>query len=272
MKKFIATVLTVILCLSIVACGGKQSSSDEVTTNDVDISETIVDTEESIAFDETEETEVIEEVFDELANAEEKFQRLNDAYWEMQDGTNHPGALFLEVTQNNCEMLTALNYDIENGEFEMYTADGNRLKTAQGVYTVLEYYYYNRINNNSEWYDIAEWVSQFTTEDDMIKEFSYSSGELDSNTDFMNGVAMYVSTISKGGNVTFGEADYDIDHYEFSNGVVAAYTMSIIIDGNDYGLDAVFDEEGNLINIWDFDTNGDYSFQRFIWEGTDHKN
>ena len=169
-------------------------------------------------------------------------------------------------------MLTALNYDIENGELEMYTGDGNRLNTAYGVYTVFEYYYYDRINNNSEWYDIAEWVSQFATEDDMIKEFPYATGDGDTNKDFMGGVLGWASIVTKSDKITFGEANYDIDHYEFPNGVVAAYTMSIIIDGNDYGLDAVFDEEGNLINIFDFRTNGDYSFRRFIWEGTDHKN
>lgn len=277
MKRTIATVLTLTLCLSLAGCG-KESNSSEAMTDQAGVqdvaswdAEDLTLTEDTEQIESDTEAEAETDELDKMANAEEKFQRLNDAYWEMQDGTNHHGALFLEVTQNNCEMLTS-NYDIEKGELEMYTADGNRLSTTNGVDTVLEYYYYNKINNNSEWYDISEWVSQFATEDDMIKQFSYFLGEADSNTDFMNGVVMYASTISKDGNVTFGEADYDIDHYKFSNGVVAAYTMPIIIDGNDYGLDAVFDEEGNLINIWDFDTNGDYSFQRFIWEDSDHKN
>lgn len=80
----------------------------------------------------------------------------------------------------------------------------------------------------------------------------------------MGGVSWYASTILKADEITFGEPEYEIDHYEFPNGVVAYYTMPIIIDGNDYGLDAVFDEDGNLINVWDFDTNGDYSFRKFM--------
>lgn len=197
------------------------------------------------------------------ANAVEKFQLLNDAYWDILDKNDDHGSLFLKVTQNNFEMLTR-DYDIENGELEMYTADGNRLNDIFGVGTVLTYYYNNRINNNEDWYDIAEWVSQFETEDDMINQFSYFGGNGDSNEDFMSGVIAYASTISKADEITFGEPEYEIDHYEFPNGVVAYYTMPIIIDGNDYGLDAVFDEDGNLINVWDFDTNGDYSFQKFM--------
>lgn len=198
------------------------------------------------------------------ANAVEKFQLLNDVYGDILDRNNDHSSLFLKVTQHNFEMFT-LDYDIENGELEMYTADGNRLSIGYGVFSVLLSYYDNRINNNEDWYDIAKWVSQFETENKMAEQiFDISADHIDTNETFMGGVSWYASTILKADEITFGEPEYEIDHYEFPNGVVAYYTMPIIIDGNDYGLDAVFDEDGNLINVWDFDTNGDYSFRKFM--------
>lgn len=277
MKRMIATVLILTLCLSLAGCG-KESNSSEVTTDQAGVQDAASwDTEDLTLTEDTEQIEIDTEAeaetdeLDKMANAEEKFQRLNNAYWEMQDSTDHPGALFLEVTQHNFEMFT-LDYDIENGELEMYTADGNRLSIGYGVYSVLMSYYNNRINNNEEWYDISEWVSKFETENKMAEQiFDISADHIDTNETFMGGVSWYASTISKADEITFDEPNYEIDHYEFLSGVVAAYTMSIIIDGNDYGLDAVFDEDGNLINIWDYDVE-DLSFRKFIWGDTDHKN
>lgn len=217
-------------------------------------------------------TEVIDYGFDVYANAEEKFQRLHDAYFDILDGTDHPGAYFLEITQDNIEKGTANNYDINNEEIKMYLSNGDLVNNINGIFAILQGYYAERINNNKDWYDIKEWTAQFDTEEELENEFCMlgDDGEYHEVDLYMCLVAAYAATIVNANEVTFGEPIEE--NFEYSGGHESAYKMPIVLDGADYHLYAVFDAEGNLINIDDLESEIPVDKLVYTWgEDVDHK-
>lgn len=273
MKQKIALfIATMVFTVSITACGqsgdkvsNETSTVEEEPTEQITVEETevvAVQPEQTESVD-VEGTEVGEYGFDVYANAEEKFKRLNDAYWDILDGTDHPGALFLEITQNNIEKGTADGYDFTDEELNMTLANGEQITLLISCYSILQGYYANRINNGDDWYDINEWVSQFNTEDDLNAEFNEAAE--DGNTYwvdcYMSTTAIYAATIANANEVTFGEPVEE--NFEYSGGHESAYLMPIFLDGNDYSIYAIFDAEGNLINI--DDTNLDMPEEAYVY-------
>lgn len=274
MKQKIALfIATMVLALSVTACGqngdgvsNETSTVAEETTEQMTAEETemvAVQSEQTESVD-VEDTEVNEYGFDVYANAEEKFDRLNEAYWDILDGTDHPGALFLEITQNNIENGgTGNNYDPSNEELNMYLSNGERIDMSYSMFSVLQGYYGNRINNDKGWYDIKEWVSQFDSEDELTSEFfeAEEDGNIYPIDCYMLLVVMYAATIANADEISFGEPVED--NFEYSGGHESAYMMPIILDGNDYNIYAIFDAEGNLINI--DDTNLDMPEEAYVY-------
>lgn len=273
MKQKIALfIATMVLALSVTACGqngdgvsNETSTVAEETTEQMTAEETemvAVQSEQTESVD-VEDTEVNEYGFDVYANAEEKFDRLNEAYWDILDGTDHPGALFLEITQNNIEKDTADGYDFTNNELSMTLSNGEQITLLTSCYSILQGYYGNRINNDEDWYDIKEWVAQFDSEDDLNYEFSEAEedGNVYAVDSYMYTVAYYAATIANADEITFGEPVED--NFEYSGGYESAYMMPIILDGNDYNIYAIFDAEGNLINI--DDTNLDMPEEAYVY-------
>ena len=50
------------------------------------------------------------------------------------------------------------------------------------------------------------------------------------------------------GTISIGDA-FPVDQYTMRNGYQSAYGVPIYLDGQDYGVTAVFDEYGNMLNI-----------------------
>lgn len=272
-QKMALFIATMVLASSITACGQNGDGvSNETSTVVEETTEQIASEKIEEKATDVEETEVNEYGFDVYANAEEKFQRLNEAYWDILDGTDHPGALFLEITQNNVEKLTIDGYDFTNDELNMTLSNGQSLNPNQVCYSVLMGYYGNRINNGESWYDIKEWVAQFDTEEELMADFfeAEEDGNIYWIDCYMGTVASYAATIANADEVTFGEPIEE--NFEYSGDHESAYLMPIFLDGNDYSIYAIFDAEGNLINI--DDTNLDMPDGVFIYtwgEGADYK-
>lgn len=280
-QKIVIFITTMALVISVTACGqngdkvsNETSTVEEETTEQITVEETemvVVQPEQTESVD-VEGTEVGEYGFDVYANAEEKFKRLNEAYWDILDGTDHPGALFLEITQNNIEKDTADGYDFTNEELNMVLSNGQSLNSSHACFSVLMGYYGNRINNGEGWYDIKKWVAQFDTEDELTSDFfeAAEDGNIYAVDCYMGVVAIYAPTIANADEVTFGEPVEE--NFEYSGGYESAYMMPIILDGNDYSIYAIFDAEGNLINIDDLNNTMPDEVFIYTWgEDVDYK-
>lgn len=271
-RKISLLIAIMVLALSMMACGQKEDRTLEETLAAEENTEQAVfeGAEEqgtSMEFVKRDtETEDLDFGFDVYANAEEKFQRLTDAYWDILDGTEHPGALFLEITQENIEKDTD-DYITDDEEVNNIIS---RLKEIGGdcIITVpLQAYYGKRINDNEGWYDILDWLSQFDNSEEFNEEYIMVADDgvsIYSIHCYMYSIAEYAPTIANADEITFGEPVEE--KYLYSGNHESAYYMPIIIDGVDYELYAIFDVEGNLINIDDLNSTIPDDKIVYTWE------
>ena len=250
MKKKVILSIVVIMSLSILGgCGKKEQTTVETSVDAVAV-ETVEETsvvemeveslEESLKETSEEETEsVTEEVVDpteeKLNNCFEKISRLKDAYNEIV--TVAETKPLEKALQYDLEMLTFKSADLGT------TADGLPFQSSFVAYATLSHYYDQFINDGGSYYDIAEWVkSQESSE--YIRN-NYLPGEFDNtlNATLLEAIALipYIDTLE------FGEIE-ETDAFEIS-GVKSAYIITLICNGEDIGMIAIFDAEGNLLNI-----------------------
>lgn len=255
MKK-IVTVLAVatMLMSSLSACG-----KTEDTTTDKPAAEASVETEqtsetagtESVA--ETEAVAATEENTEgednRLEEGMEKVYTLIDAYNDLL--SQHKYAE--DLLQADVESLD----DAELGNLGLTTADGNEIQTLGGYYCVLSKYYFDYVNNGIKYgngySDFSELSVQISNENEIVNIYGASSG--DTNTSIMLEAIRVLPFLAS------CEAVHGTDLVETTEYVMGDYTSAYAIplncDGNT-GLTAVFDVDGNLMNICSSDDFDQY--------------
>lgn len=249
MKK-IVTVLAVatMLMSSLSACG-----KTEDTTTDKPAAEASVETEQTSEAGGTESVAETEAVAATEENPEGEDNRLEegmtkvytliDAYNDLL--SQHKYAE--DLLQADVETLD----DAELGNLGLTTADGNEIQTNYGYYSVLITYYYNYANNGIKYgdgyLDFSELASQIPDEKSIMAKYGFT----DEGSNNTNTVIMYEAV----GVLPFlasCEAVHGTDLVETTEYVMGDYTSAYAIplncDGNT-GLTAVFDADGNLMNI-----------------------
>ena len=258
MKK-IVTVLAVatILMSSLSACG-----KTEDTTTDKPAAEASVETEQTSEAAGTESVAETEAVAATEENTEGEDNRLEegmtkvytliDAYNDLL--SQHKYAE--DLLQADVETLD----DAELGNLGLTTADGNEIQTNYGYYSVLITYYYNYANNGIKYgdgyLDFSELASQIPDEKSIMAKYGFT----DEGSNNTNTVIMYEAV----GVLPFlasCEAVHGTDLVETTEYVMgdytSAYTIPLNCDGNT-GLTAVFDADGNLMNICSSDDFDQY--------------
>ena len=242
MKK-IVTVLAVatMLMSSLSACG-----KTEDTTTDKPAAEASVETEQTSEAEAagTETVAATEENTEGEDNRLEegmaKVYTLIDAYNDLL--SQHKYAE--DLLQADVETLD----DAELGNLGFVTADGNEIQTAGGYWCVLSKYYFDYVNNGIKYgngySDFNELSVQISNENEIVNIYGASSG--DTNTSIMLEAIRVLPFLAS------CEAVHGTDLVETTEYVMGDYTSAYAIplncDGNT-GLTAVFDADGNLMNI-----------------------
>lgn len=258
MKK-IVTVLAVatMLMSSLSACG-----KTEDTTNDKPAAEASVETEQTSEAAGTESVAETEAVAATEENTEGEDNRLEegmtkvytliDAYNDLL--SQHKYAE--DLLQADVETLD----DAELGNLGFATADGNEIQTKHGYYSILITYYFDYVNNGIKYgdgySDLSELASQLPDTKSIMAKYGFTDkGENNTNTIIMFeavGVLPFLASC---------EAVHGTDLVETTEYVMGDYTSAYAIplncDGNT-GLTAVFDADGNLMNICSSDDFDQY--------------
>lgn len=258
MKK-IVTVLAVatMLMSSLSACG-----KTEDTTTDKPAAEASVETEQTSEAAGTEtvaETEAVaateentEGEDNRLEEGMEKVYTLIDAYNDLL--SQHKYAE--DLLQADLETED----DAELGNLRLTTADGNEIQTVFGYYSVLITYYFNYVNNGIKYgdgySDFNELAAQIPDEKSIMAKYGF----VDEGNNSENGIIM-AEAVRVLPFLASCEAVHGTDLVETTEYVMgdytSAYTIPLNCDGNT-GLTAVFDADGNLMNICSSDDFDQY--------------
>ena len=257
MKK-IVTVLAVatMLMSSLSACG-----KTEDTTTDKPAAEASVETEqtseaEAAGTETVAETEAVaateentEGEDNRLEEGMTKVYTLIDAYNDLL--SQHKYAE--DLLQADVETLD----DAELGNLGLTTADGNEIQTLGGYYCVLSKYYFDYVNNGIKYgngySDFNELSVQISNENEIVNIYGASSG--DTNTSIML-EAIRVLPFLASCEAVLG-TDFVVCCVFVMGDYTSAYAIPLDCDGNT-GLTAVFDADGNLMNICSSDDFDQY--------------
>ena len=261
MKKRIIILLGIIMTMSLIACGKtepvmKNDSTDTTVNTTDDTSAVVEENNEDITTDETvedtvdipEEPVLTEEEIKEqkIEAGMEKVDRLLEAYDYLVNGTVYDRAI-----QCNIEYLDGA---MGGDELKNYTTkDGLKpveyTETERGIWSVGIVYYDSVINGGNEPYDLAEWVVKQESNKaiiDYIPGF-YELGEEWTTNDVLFMEAIGLCPYLKSKNEIKANYLFETDAYTIS-GMTSSYGIILDCDGN-LDLIAVFDEEGNMLNI-----------------------
>lgn len=258
MKK-IVTVLAVatMLMSSLSACG-----KTEDTTTDKPAAEASVETEQTSEAAGTESVAETEAVAATEENPEGEDNRLEEGMtkvYTLIDAYND----LLSQHKYAEDLLQADVESLDNAEFEnldFVNSNGDKIDTKYGVYCVLIKYYYDYVNNGIKYgdgySDFSELAAQLPDEKSIMAKYGFTDeGENKTNTIIMFeavGVLPFLASC---------EAVHGTDLVETTEYVMGDYTSAYAIplncDGNT-GLTAVFDADGNLMNICSSDDFDQY--------------
>lgn len=254
------------MTMSLIACGKTEpvteNDSTDTTVNTTDDTSTVVEeNNEDVLTNETVEDTVTVDVPEEqeepvLTEEEikaqkieagmEKVQRLLDAYLYLANGT-----IYDRTIQWNIEYLDAAmgGYELEN----YTTKDGLKpveyTETERGVWSVGIVYYDSVVNGGNEPYDLAEWVVKQESNKAIIQ---YIPGFYELNKEWTTNDILLMEAIGlcpylNSKKEIRPKSLFDTTGYTIS-GMKSSYAIILDCDGN-YDLTAVFDEEGNMLNI-----------------------
>lgn len=257
MKK-IVTVLAVatMLMSSLSACGKTEDTTTDKPAAEASVeteqtseaeaagTETVAETEAVVATEENTEGED-----NRLEEGMTKVYTLIDAYNDLL--SQHKYAE--DLLQADVETLD----DAELGNLGFVTADGNEIQTAGGYWCVLSKYYFDYVNNGIKYgdgySDFSELAKQLPSENEAKKMYGMTND--DTNDVIMEEAAGVLPFLAS------CEAVHGTDLVETTEYVMGDYTSAYAIplncDGNT-GLTAVFDADGNLMNICSSDDFDQY--------------
>ncbi len=260
MKK-IVTVLAVatMLMSSLSACG-----KTEDTTNDKPAAEASVETEqtseaEAAGTESVAETEAVAATEENPEGEDNRLEEGMTKVYTLIDAYND----LLSQHKYAEDLLQADMESMDNAEiFDLgFTfADGKEIVTCGGYYCVLSKYYFDYVNNGIKYgdgySDFYELAAQIPDENSIRSKYGITDkGENNTNTIIMYeavGVLPFLASC---------EAVHGTDLVETTEYVMGDYTSAYAIplncDGNT-GLTAVFDADGNLMNICSSDDFDQY--------------
>lgn len=257
MKK-IVTVLAVatMLMSSLSACG-----KTEDTTNDKPAAEASVETEqtseaEAAGTESVAETEAVAATEENPEGEDNRLEEGMTKVYTLIDAYND----LLSQHKYAEDLLQADMESMDNAEiFDLgFTfADGKEIVTCGGYYCVLSKYYFDYVNNGIKYgdgySDFNELAKQLPSEDEAKKMYGMTND--DTNDVIMEEAAGVLPFLAS------CEAVHGTDLVETTEYVMGDYTSAYAIplncDGNT-GLTAVFDADGNLMNICSSDDFDQY--------------
>lgn len=276
MKKVIRTLLfSVVMAIALSACGNEEvthsseyvgesqdivddstevvesvETEEAVSEAQQDVDEVVEDVVESEAVESVTENfteEVIEEVVEEpfAFNAEYammKINRLLEAHTKLIDS----GKMLEHHIQYDTEGLSTTCRDLT----QFTTADGNAYKTFNAIAGTAIVYYNDYVNNNGDYYDFETWLN--SQSDDMaIRNLIPGLEKDESDTkDILLCEAIGLIAYMKSFNPDAVIATNFVETKEYTiSNIQSAYKMTIACEGVDE-FEAIYDEAGNLLNIW----------------------
>lgn len=125
--------------------------------------------------------------------------------------------------------------------FDVITKDGKELPSNFEGYNIIANYFYNYVNNDTGYYLLHNW----TTEQESWESFNIMDEEGSTLKSLMleaAGISYWLSTCEKIDGINVEENNsYNI------SGINSSYIINLNCDGID--ISAIFDEDGNLLNI-----------------------
>ena len=258
MKK-IVTVLAVatMLMSSLSACG-----KTEDTTTDKPAAEASVETEQTSEAGGTESVAETEAVAATEENTEGEDNRLEEGMTKVYTLIDAYNDLLSQhkYAEDLLQADLETEDDAELGNLGLATADGNEIQTVFGYYSVLITYYYDYVNNGIKYgdgySDFSELAAQLPDEKSVMAKYGF----VDEGNNSENGIIM-AEAVRVLPFLASCEAVRGTDLVETTEYVMGDYTSAYAIplncDGNT-GLTAVFDADGNLMNICSSDDFDQY--------------
>ena len=258
MKK-IVTVLAVatMLMSSLSACG-----KTEDTTTDKPAAEASVETEQTSEAGGTESVAETEAVAATEENTEGEDNRLEEGMTKVYTLIDAYNDLLSQhkYAEDLLQADLETEDDAELGNLGLATADGNEIQTDFGYYSVLITYYYDYVNNGIKYgdgySDFSELAAQLPDEKSVMAKYGF----VDEGNNSENGIIM-AEAVRVLPFLASCEAVHGTDLVETTEYVMGDYTSAYAIplncDGNT-GLTAVFDADGNLMNICSSDDFDQY--------------
>ena len=263
-KRVVAITVSTMLLFALTACGkDKETDSDSSTITVNVIESTVENTVEDTTNVNTETTavETIEETTVESSSdgveigdnfndnrLDEGMAKIYKGLQAYNDLVSHGGTLN-EMLQDLTENLEPEKYDLDHP----VTKDGLPIQTAMGVYGAILNYYWNYINEDSGYYDIGEWIDNQENNADLFSNIICKWPKENDNTndkcmlEFI-GIMNFMNQCNQIVGTDVIEADENTP-MQYLN---PSYYIPLNCDGNT-NFAAVFDSEGNLLNVCNFD-------------------
>lgn len=258
MKK-IVTVLAVatMLMSSLSACG-----KTEDTTTDKPAAEASVETEQTSEAGGTESVAETEAVAATEENTEGEDNRLEEGMTKVYTLIDAYNDLLSQhkYAEDLLQADLETEDDAELGNLGLATADGNEIQTVFGYYSVLITYYYDYVNNGIKYgdgySDFSELAAQLPDEKSVMAKYGFVDEGNNSENRIIMAEAVRVLPFLASCEAVHGTDLVETTEYVMGD-YTSAYAIPLNCDGNT-GLTAVFDADGNLMNICSSDDFDQY--------------
>ena len=279
-KKNIAVILLCGLIMGMTACGS--ASGEAVETMNETVEEHVAEEMETEASEEQETTEPTheettqEETTEEAEEISEEIEFDRDmAMTKFTNLLNARNALFANAIEDNDLSNLNFYYIAENlrsaldiNLLNIQTKDESNIldmKTNWIYSTFIQKYFYDYVNNDTGYYSLKEWINSHTEEEIFLLYHSFYGEDIDEKKSInTNNVIM----LEASGLLKYFADNYENmrlgdlrkgDECEFDwvsenssseiSGISVYYELPIYINEEYCGATAVYDEEGNLLNV-----------------------
>lgn len=280
MKKNIAVILLCGLIMGMTACGS--ASGEAVETMNETVEEHVAEEMETEASEEQETTETTqeettqEETTEEVEEISEEIEFDRDmAMTKFTNLLNARNALFANAIEDNDLSNLNFYYIAENlrsaldiNLLNIQTKDESNIldmKTNWIYSTFIQKYFYDYVNNDTGYYSLKEWINSHTEKEIFLLYHSFYGEDIDEKKSInTNNVIM----LEASGLLKYFADNYENmrlgdlrkgDECEFDwvsenssseiSGISVYYELPIYINEEYCGATAVYDEEGNLLNV-----------------------
>ena len=286
-NKIFCSLLVCTMICALVGCGKNEvtppATPDEASVQETETieEETSEEKEETVGYiipDKEAETEEVEEAFEFTEEyALEKVKRAISAYEDILKSHDN-------FSINMCHFTDTPDI---NAFETLTTSDGfliadSALNGTPDQYIVPESvvftYYDNYINHDGSYYSIAEYIEQHTKDEILNSTYCSPNGDFDTNDYYLRGLTYIAGILYMHPNTISVDEVLDRSKIESIDGfakgcyrsskddfVEYENAISLVIDDDRINVYAVFDSEGNLVNLVDcnsYNYNSDTKLER----------